>query len=130
MITGGSSGIGLAIAERYLQEWVKMVILVGRSYQRLLKAANYLGGVAVAGKPNQVPGAPVATRTQEDLDVNVQGFSGFQEQPAILLEKKLGSFAAISDNISLLVGDVSLVDQWERELESQMVNSPFPLTRK
>lgn len=131
MITGGSSGIGLAIAERYLQEGVKRVILVGRSYQRLLKAANYLGGVAVAGKPDQVPGALVATRTQEDLDVNVQGFSAFQEQPVVLLEQKLGSFAAISENISLLVGDVSLVDQWERELESQMVNSmsaPFPLT--
>lgn len=116
MITGGSSGIGLAIAERYLQEGAKRVILVGRSYQRLLKAANYLGGVVVT--PEKLDQA-----TQEDWDVI--GFSEFQEQPEVSLEKKPGSFAAISETVSLLVGDVSSVDQWERELESQMVNLMF-----
>jgi NAD(P)-dependent dehydrogenase (short-subunit alcohol dehydrogenase family) len=116
MITGGSSGIGLAIAERYLQEGAKRVILVGRSYQRLVKAANYLGGVVVM--PEKLDQA-----TQEDWDVI--GFSEFQEQPEVSLEKKPGSFAAISDTVSLLVGDVSSVDQWERELESQMVNLMF-----
>jgi NAD(P)-dependent dehydrogenase (short-subunit alcohol dehydrogenase family) len=108
MITGGSSGIGLAIAERYLQEGAKRVILVGRPYQRLLKAANYLGGVVV---------------TPEKLDQATQ--SEFLEQPEVSLEKKPGSFVAISETVSLLVGDVSSVDQWERELESQMVNSMF-----
>lgn len=43
MITGGSSGIGFAIAERFLQEGASSVILVGRSQKRLQDAAARLG---------------------------------------------------------------------------------------
>jgi tRNA-splicing endonuclease subunit Sen54 len=42
MITGGTSGIGFAIAERFLQEGAKHIILVGRSRERLVKAASKL----------------------------------------------------------------------------------------
>lgn len=40
MITGGTSGIGFAIAERFLQEGASRIILVGRSQDRLQKAAE------------------------------------------------------------------------------------------
>jgi NADP-dependent 3-hydroxy acid dehydrogenase YdfG len=40
MITGGTSGIGFAIAERFLQEGASRIILVGRSQERLQKAAE------------------------------------------------------------------------------------------
>ena len=39
LITGGSSGIGYAIAERFLQESASSIILVGRSQKRLEAAA-------------------------------------------------------------------------------------------
>lgn len=42
MITGGTSGIGFAIAERFLQEGASRVTLVGRSQERLQKAAEKL----------------------------------------------------------------------------------------
>lgn len=43
MITGGTSGIGFAIAERFLQEGASSIILVGRSQKRLQDAAARLG---------------------------------------------------------------------------------------
>lgn len=42
MITGGTSGIGFAIAERFLQEGASSIILVGRSRERLEAAATKL----------------------------------------------------------------------------------------
>ncbi|KAL1972965.1 hypothetical protein VTN31DRAFT_6507 [Thermomyces dupontii] len=42
MITGGSSGIGYAIAERFLAEGAKAIILVGRSHDRLMEAKKRL----------------------------------------------------------------------------------------
>jgi NADP-dependent 3-hydroxy acid dehydrogenase YdfG len=42
MITGGTSGIGFAIAERFLQEGASSIILVGRSRERLEAAATNL----------------------------------------------------------------------------------------
>ncbi|KAJ6095941.1 hypothetical protein N7486_006687 [Penicillium sp. IBT 16267x] len=42
MITGGTSGIGFAIAERFLQEGASSIILVGRSLKRLEAAATKL----------------------------------------------------------------------------------------
>lgn len=44
MITGGTSGIGFAIAERFLKEDAQLIILVGRSYERLRDAAKRLDG--------------------------------------------------------------------------------------
>lgn len=44
MITGGTSGIGFAIAERFLNEDAQRIILVGRSYERLKDAAKRLDG--------------------------------------------------------------------------------------
>lgn len=42
LITGGTSGIGFAIAERFLQEGASSIILVGRSQERLQNAAARL----------------------------------------------------------------------------------------
>jgi NADP-dependent 3-hydroxy acid dehydrogenase YdfG len=42
MVTGGTSGIGFAIAERFMQEGALTIILVGRSQERLQKAAEKL----------------------------------------------------------------------------------------
>lgn len=95
MITGGTSGIGFAIANRFLQEGAERIILVGRSYERLLKAA---------------------TR----LQVNDEGARN-QEAADETVRKSQGTLVESSDRISLLVGDVSEAGSWLRELEKAMV---------
>lgn len=95
MITGGTSGIGFAIANRFLQEGAERIILVGRSYERLLKAA---------------------TR----LQVNDEGARN-QEAADETVPKPQGTLVESSDRISLLVGDVSEAGSWLRELEKAMV---------
>ncbi|KAF9893284.1 hypothetical protein FE257_011714 [Aspergillus nanangensis] len=47
LAVGGTSGIGFAIAERFLQEGATRVILVGRSYERLANTAAKLGSSPV-----------------------------------------------------------------------------------
>lgn len=42
MITGGTSGIGFAIADRFLQEGASSITLIGRSQERLEAAATNL----------------------------------------------------------------------------------------
>ena len=92
MVTGGTSGIGFAIAERFLQEGAERVILVGRSYDRLANAAKRLGE----------PDLPGGHRTPED-----------DQNPAIIEAGK---------KVSLLVGDVSASGSWTRLLEREMVS--------
>ncbi|KAB8202678.1 hypothetical protein BDV34DRAFT_147890 [Aspergillus parasiticus] len=94
MITGGTSGIGFAIANRFLQEGAEHIILVSRSYERLLKAA---------------------TR----LQVNDEG-TRIQEAADETIPKSQGTLIESSDRISLLVGDVSEAGSWLRELEKAM----------
>ncbi|KAL4902998.1 hypothetical protein BDW74DRAFT_55633 [Aspergillus multicolor] len=98
MITGGSSGIGFAIAQRYLNEGVERIILVGRSHERLARAAAQLE------RPTVASGAP-----EED-----------QAQPQDKSKLSPGTLVDSSSRISLLVGDISLAAEWMRELESAM----------
>lgn len=55
MITGGTSGIGFAIAERFLQERASSIILVGRSQQRLQDAAARLGSSGTVADTSGTP---------------------------------------------------------------------------
>lgn len=48
VVTGGSSGIGLAIARALIAEGARRVYITGRSEQTLSKAIELLGGCAVA----------------------------------------------------------------------------------
>ncbi|GKZ35296.1 reductase [Aspergillus brasiliensis] len=94
MITGGTSGIGFAIAERFLQEGASRVILVGRSYERLHNAASRLQIESPETAP-KVPTQPIANAEHHQL-----------------LES--------SSRISLLVGDIAEAGSWARELEKAM----------
>ncbi|KAF7594452.1 hypothetical protein BBP40_009274 [Aspergillus hancockii] len=100
MITGGTSGIGFAIASQFLQEGASRIILVGRSYERLLKAASKLQG------PEQ-PNTATSQSSQDRNDDIVQS-----QEPGTLVHS--------SDKIDLLVGDVSDAGSWFRELEKAM----------
>ncbi|KAL1985383.1 hypothetical protein VTN96DRAFT_7944 [Rasamsonia emersonii] len=125
MITGGSSGIGFAVAERFLQEGAEKVILVGRSYERLLSAAERLRGIATSKQVSASGGddAAVATRSPEE-DSEEIAKERERDHGSLLSRQELspGSLVAATDNISLLVGDVSSADQWMRELEKEMEN--------
>ncbi|KAJ9490024.1 hypothetical protein VN97_g3234 [Penicillium thymicola] len=99
MITGGTSGIGFAIAERFLQEGASTIVLVGRSQTRLEEAATKLESLAVTLPELGDSNGEVATRApEEDNQQSTQG------------------------KIRLLVGDVSNAGSWMRELEKEMAN--------
>ncbi|KAL4882609.1 NAD(P)-binding protein [Aspergillus karnatakaensis] len=112
MITGGSSGIGLAVAERFLQEGVDRIILVGRSYKRLVGAAKQLERPASedldATQPTGDESDSVATRSPEED----QSQDRSKLSPGTLIDS--------SNRISFLVGDVSEAASWTRELEGAM----------
>ena len=109
MITGGTSGIGFAIAERFLQEGVARVILVGRSQQRLENAATRLGAPpeGTDGNGNDV----LATRAPEN-----------QQQTPGLDGDGNGQQTPSNGRIGLFVGDVSEPGSWMRKLEKEMVD--------
>lgn len=99
LITGGTSGIGYAIAERFLQEGASTVVLVGRSHKRLEEAASRLAPFANKSPSLEEPSDKIATRApEEDSQQPTQG------------------------NIRLLVGDVSDAGSWMRELEKEMAS--------
>lgn len=111
MITGGTSGIGFAIAERFLQEGAARVVLVGRSQQRLANAAARLGAPPEEKDGN---GSDVlATRAPENQQ-QTPGLDGDGQQ------------TQSNGRISLLIGDVSEPGSWMRELEKEMVIPPRP----
>ncbi|KAK1147759.1 hypothetical protein N8T08_000272 [Aspergillus melleus] len=114
MITGGSSGIGYAIAERFLQEGADRVIVVGRSYERLIHAATRLQRATSVDEGLKLPdGEEGTTRVLEEERQS-------QKSPAEAVERTPGSLVPASDRISLLVGDVSEASSWVRELEKAM----------
>lgn len=106
LITGGSSGIGYAIAERFLQEGARRVILVGRQRKKLQDAADQLiRSLEFTQKENgeDISSSQVATRMPEED----------RSRPT--------TTAPGEDRIQLLVGDVSTVKTWMGDLEKEMV---------
>lgn len=114
MITGGSSGIGFAIAERFLREGASRVILVGRSFDRLANAAARLETpTRTAGEDSSTD--DVATRAPEE-DRELCPRHTPPTEPLLP-----GSLFESSERLHLLVGDVSDAGSWSRELEKAMV---------
>ncbi|KAJ5770158.1 uncharacterized protein N7511_002209 [Penicillium nucicola] len=99
MITGGTSGIGFAIAERFLQEGASSIVLVGRSQTRLEQAASRLAFLTGESSSLEESNGTVATRAPEE-----------DMQPST------------PENIRILVGDVAEVGSWMRDLEKEMAN--------
>ncbi|KAL4803851.1 hypothetical protein BDV18DRAFT_40023 [Aspergillus unguis] len=114
MITGGSSGIGLSIAERFLNEEVGRIILVGRSLERLVRAAKQLD--------RTVAGAAGARSAETDQEHDSSVATRMPEEDQALDRDKIspGTLIESSDRIGLLVGDISEASSWARELENAM----------
>lgn len=94
MITGGTSGIGFAIAERFLREGADKVILVGRSRERLDSAACRL----------------------------LEGSSSILQHDEDLAQPDVTTAVPVPARVSLLSGDVTeSTSSWLRELERELV---------
>lgn len=105
MITGGSSGIGYAIAERFLTEGASKVILVGRQREKLQDASRRLTESILESESSSQAG-DVATRAPEE-DVGER-------------------MTSLDPKIEILVGDISVASEWMSELEKTMVILPRP----
>ena len=97
MITGGTSGIGFAIAARFLQYGASVLILVGRSYERLYNAASRL----------QIDSPAIPSTEPSQLITNPEKHQLLESSP----------------RISLLIGDIAEAGSWTRELEKAMVRT-------
>lgn len=113
MITGGSSGIGYAIAERFLEEGASKVILVGRRLEKLQNASKQLSKL-IYHDPSHFGDrdGEIATRAPEDD------------------ESEFAATTVASRRIGYVVGDVSMANEWMGELEKEMVStfSPLPVS--
>ncbi|KAL4800712.1 hypothetical protein BDV19DRAFT_375405 [Aspergillus venezuelensis] len=112
MITGGSSGIGYSIAERFLNEGVDRIILVGRSYERLLRAAKQLG-------PATSQSNAIGDQTDTDNGVATKAPEGYQQTGGDAPPTQ-GTVVELSRRIGLLVGDISTASTWTKQLETAM----------
>lgn len=146
MITGASSGIGFAIAERMLQEGAEKVILVGRSSERLDNALQRLGQSIVPRpvstnsgiEPEKVAEGtetnPFATQSGEwgSFYSKLKGQTASQTgvkagQSSIHREAGVKSSSAsaqvikMSSRVSVMVGDVGDSSFWSGDVKKSMV---------
>ncbi|KAL4961743.1 uncharacterized protein BDV14DRAFT_192067 [Aspergillus stella-maris] len=112
MITGGSSGIGFSIAERFLNEGIDRIILVGRSYERLLRAAKQL-------EPATFQSHAIADATDSDNGIATKAPEGYQQTGGDIPPTQ-GTVVEISKRVNLLVGDISTASTWTKQLETAM----------
>ncbi|EED13142.1 3-oxoacyl-acyl carrier protein reductase [Talaromyces stipitatus ATCC 10500] len=103
LITGGSSGIGYAIAERFLAEGASRIVLVGRRREKLQDASKRLSE-SIIKRINQFGhvNGEIATRAPEE-DVSERTTSSGQD-------------------VDILVGDISVASEWMTDLEKAMID--------
>lgn len=101
VITGGSSGIGYAIAERFLHEGAGKVVIIGRNKKRLLSAMENLQ----LSLGDSVPNGNVETaKSGEDSGKSQKEDKELSQNPCETIH--------FSSRISALAGDVGLSNFW------------------
>lgn len=145
MVTGASSGIGFAIAQRMLLEGAEKVILVGRNSELLDSALQRLGQSIKQNPVNAEPKAEskIAAKEAESKPFATQsgGWGSFyskiiaQAGPEASAKAgkspvhaddsaKLSSTAQLvtaSNRVSVLVGDVGDPSFWSEDVKKAMV---------
>ncbi|KAI2084623.1 hypothetical protein LOZ36_004633 [Ophidiomyces ophidiicola] len=128
MVTGASSGIGFAIAQRMLHEGARKVTLVGRSEERLNHALRHLQKSDIQTNTTNEPkvgfGPPdtkseTKTVSPSSLDTKSAGEALEKAKPEMLPSKKDSPAASdtmpISDRLSVLIGDVGNPSFWSEK---------------
>src|SRR5204863_4037406 len=99
MITGGSSGIGLAIAQRFLCEGAERIIIVGTNKMRLFRALEQLRSLDASlwsGKEDGMPSESIDKATAENRSNAPDQEDPLQQQPLQID----GSGQALSQQLS------------------------------
>ena len=109
MITGASSGIGLAIADRFLREGAVKIVLVGRNKKRLEDAVKQFGQAHTTDDTDESASRP-------DVD-------GHGEEETVQKIYDLGP------SFSLITGDVGDPSFWCHDIQKLMVNTSVSLLR-
>ncbi|EEP79794.1 predicted protein [Uncinocarpus reesii 1704] len=123
MVTGASSGIGFAIAQRMLLEGAGKVILVGRNSEHLQNALQRLEE-AVPPKPmleEPQTAAEAASRkeTKDEADsvTKPSKWGNFSLKPKQLPPSAM---VTVTDRISFMIGDVGSPSFWSGEMKKAM----------
>lgn len=105
VVTGGSSGIGYAIAERFLHEGAGKVVIIGRNKKRLLAAMDKLHlSLGSASGQRVESNLRESTRSIEDGGKDKTENQEASQDPCETIE--------FSPRISALAGDVGLSKFW------------------
>ncbi|EDN08425.1 predicted protein [Histoplasma mississippiense (nom. inval.)] len=127
MVTGGSSGIGFAIAERFLREGAEKVILVGRSKKRLRDAVRELEGDFPLTSNDNLPQndsvdihdtAERATRPVQSIEYD----NVMHDQPrkVSIAAAKDCEISHVGQHFTLAVGDVGNPAFWGDDIKKLM----------
>ncbi|EEH34116.2 3-oxoacyl-[acyl-carrier protein] reductase [Paracoccidioides lutzii Pb01] len=138
MVTGGSSGIGYAIARRFLREGAEKVILVGRSRRRLEEAVRRLEEEEDRGDYVE-PGRPMGENNDDlpqgnGVDVHnpaqratppmqsIEFDNLVHDQPHDTVTVKDCEISEFGPRFTLAVGDVGNPSFWGEEIKKLMDN--------
>jgi tRNA-splicing endonuclease subunit Sen54 len=119
MVTGGSSGIGYAIAKRFLAEGAGKIIIVGRSKQRLSDAVRRLRSASESGTTHGQSRDPIEGINMESSAAKQMGDGVAGSR----LSDGVGTTGA--GQFDLLVGDVGDSSFWSDEVKKSMVRYPY-----
>ncbi|PGH17095.1 hypothetical protein AJ80_04968 [Polytolypa hystricis UAMH7299] len=115
MVTGGSSGIGLAIAQRFMHEGATKLILVGRNKARLQDALKMLRTPHNEGEEEEIPAAE-AESAQSEASESTTG----NDAAAIAAAGHCEIYD--SGRFTMVVGDVGNPGFWGEDIKKLMDN--------
>ncbi|OJD21240.1 hypothetical protein ACJ73_07422 [Blastomyces percursus] len=127
MVTGGSSGIGFAIARKFLREGVEKVILVGRSKRRLEEAVRDLeggNGLSFFDDLQQNGGVDIRNAAKRAIPPiqSIEYDNVIHDQPhdVGILAAKDCEISHLGTRFTLAVGDVGNPAFWGDEIKKLM----------
>lgn len=136
MVTGGASGIGFAIAQRFLREGAGKIILVGRRKERLTDALDRLRGEHAGisqetyerghgddadAKYSAAQGMSDETSSDDGSWTGERTLSSVKTQDSSRHGSE-GSHRSDSDRLALIAGDVGDSSFWSDDVKKAMVS--------